>query len=310
VAVEDVAQALQNFISQSPWDEEQVWQRYRALLAPRLASPDGVFVIADVTFPKQGNHSAGVQRQYSSGWGRKINCQIAVALASVSPAGYLPLALRLYLPRRWLDAPRRLDAAGVPPEFRRPASRGEIALELLDRVRAEGLPGGGVVTGAGYGSTPAFRAGLAERSLAYLVEVPPDLEVFPDNPAVSRPVRVQMLGQGLRRRGEPAWAEVWLEPEGAPGDADDRPARLLVAEQADGDVVYALGDAPTGMTVAVAEQFWQSGCRAKAEARRLRDKLGLDHFEGRSWRGFHHHACLVTLAQGFRLWQAIPPPST
>jgi SRSO17 transposase len=305
VAVEDVAQALQNFISQSPWDEERVWQRYRALLGARLGSPDGTFVIADVTFPKQGNHSAGVQRQYSSDWGRKINCQVAVALGYLGPAGYLPLALRLYLPRRWLDAPRRLDAAGVPPESRRPANRGEIALELLDRVRAEGLPGGGVVAGAGYGSTPAFRAALAERGLAYLVEVPADLEVYPDGRAATRPVPVQTLGQRLRRRGQPAWAQVWPEPEDGPGVADDRPARLLAAERSDGDVVYALGDAPGGLAEAPAQRLWQCRSRAEKEGRRLRDDFGLDHFEGRSWRGFHHHACLVMLACGFRLWQRL-----
>jgi SRSO17 transposase len=302
VAVEDVAQALQNFISQSPWDEDKVWQRYRALLAPRLASPDGIFVIADVTFPKQGNHSAGVQRQYSSDWGRKINCQIAVSLGYLGPAGYLPLALRLYLPRRWLDTSRRLDAAGVPPEFRRPANRGEIALELLDRVRAEGLAGGGVAAGAGYGSTPAFRAGLAERGLAYLVEVPGDLEVYPDSTAATRPMRVQTLGQRLRRRGQLAWVEVWPESEGVSQGGGDRPARLLVAERPDGDVVYALGDSSGGMAVAQAERLWQSRSRAEEEGRRLRGDFGLDHFEGRSWRGFHHHACLVMLAFGFRRW--------
>src|SRR5262249_249520 len=116
--VEDAAQALQHFINQSPWDEQKIYQRYFRLLTERFGSINGIFVLEQLTFVKQGRHSVGVQRQYSTVLGRKANCQIAVALHHLNPAGFHPLAMRLYLPRRWLEDKLRLDAAGVPEAAR------------------------------------------------------------------------------------------------------------------------------------------------------------------------------------------------
>src|SRR5947199_284558 len=137
----DPEQALQQFVNQSPWDEHKVLRRYRTHLAGTFADPQGVFVIDDTSFPKQGKHSVGVQRQYCGALGKKANCQVAVSVHYVSPKGHYPLDLRLYLPDSWLDDRQRLDRAGVPEDERRPLTKPEIALELLDRVRAEGLPG-------------------------------------------------------------------------------------------------------------------------------------------------------------------------
>jgi SRSO17 transposase len=222
LAVVDPVQALQNFINQSPWDERKLLRRYRALLSDRWGDPGGVFVVGDVAIPKQGRRSVGVQRQYSREHGRKINCQVAVGVSYVTPAADYPLALRLYLPNGWLQTPERLDAAGVPSEFRTPAGKGKIALDLLDEVWAEGHPGAEVVAGPGYEGRDDLRDGLAER----------------------------------------------------------------------GRVVLAGEDAPGGVrrrSLETAERGW----------RLLKERLGLDHFEGRSWRGFHHHAALVLLAHGF-----------
>ncbi len=214
--VEDPTQALQNFINQSPWDEQKLLRRYRAMVARRAGSA-GVVVVSDVAFPKQGRQSVGVQRQYSREHRRKINCQVAVALAHVSPAHQAPLALRLYLPRGWVQSSERLTAGGVPPACRAPATRAQIALTLFDEVRETGLCAGGVIPGPGYDDSEEFRDGLAARGLT-------------EAPAPER-------GDGLRR----------------------------------------------------AEDVW----------RRMRSELGLDHFEGRSWRGFHHHAALVMLAYAY-----------
>src|SRR4051794_32088022 len=157
--VADLDQALQQFIGQSPWDEQAVWRRYRATMAATFASPAGIFVIDDTSFPKQGKHSVGVQRQYCGALGKKANCQAAPSVHYVSPKGHYPLAMRLYLPESWLGDPGRLDKAGVPEAERRPLTKGEIALELLDRVRAEGLPGSAVVADAGDGVGPGPRGG-------------------------------------------------------------------------------------------------------------------------------------------------------
>src|SRR3954471_3048420 len=118
LASKDPEQALQQFVSQSPWDEQQGLRRYRAHLAQTSATPAGVFVIDDTTFPKQGTSTVGVQRQYCGARGKKANCQAAVSAHYVSPRGHYPLALRLFLPDSWLADTKRLDRAGVPEEFR------------------------------------------------------------------------------------------------------------------------------------------------------------------------------------------------
>src|SRR5215207_4022934 len=110
----DPEQALQQFVSQSPWDERAVLRRYRARLARAFAGPAGVFLIDDVSFPKQGRHSVGVQRQYCGALGKRANCQVAVSVHYVGPKGHYPLDLRLYLPESWSADPKRLDRAGVP----------------------------------------------------------------------------------------------------------------------------------------------------------------------------------------------------
>src|SRR5207249_11789459 len=127
--VKDPTQALQNFVNQSPWDEQVVWRRHRGHLAQAFGSPEGLFVLEDTSFPKQGQHSVGVQRQYCGALGKKANCQVAVSVHYVSPQGHYPLDLRLYLPDRWLTDAARLDEAGVPAAERRTLTKPEIALE-------------------------------------------------------------------------------------------------------------------------------------------------------------------------------------
>src|ERR671932_559372 len=135
LAVKDPEQALQQFVNQSPWDDQQVLKRYRAVMAEAFADPEGLFVIDDTSFPKQGKHSVGVQRQYCGALGKKANCQVAPSIHYVSPEGHYPLAMRLYLPESWTEDPKRLDRAGVPVAAREARTKGQIALELLDLVR-------------------------------------------------------------------------------------------------------------------------------------------------------------------------------
>src|SRR4051794_13805269 len=146
-------------------------------MTAKFADPAAIFVIDDTTFPKQGGHSVGVQRQYCGALGKTANCQCAVSVHYVAPKGHYPLDMRLYLPESWLGDEQRLDEAKVPIDERRPLTKGEIALELLDRVRAEGLPGGIVVADSGYGISGPFRDGLATRGLHYVVGVTDDMVV-------------------------------------------------------------------------------------------------------------------------------------
>ncbi len=251
LVVEDVSQALQNFVNQSPWDERLVARRGRARLAASFADPDGAFVVDELAVAKQGRHSVGVQRQYSAFPGRKANCQVAVVLYHAGATGVCPLALRLYLPRGWVASAERLDAAGVPEEYRKPQTRAGIALELLDEARAEGWPAGVAVAGGGHAADPDFREALAARGLTYIAEAEP---------------------------GKPAG------PGEHPGLADDGTTPLLSNRPFDESLRRA----------------WRARSAARELGRSLLQDFGLEHFEGRSWRGFHHHACLVLLAYAFR----------
>ncbi len=332
----DPEQALQQFVNQSPWDEHAVLRRYRAHLAHTFASPEGIFLFDDVSFPKQGGHSVGVQRQYCGALGKKANCQVAASVHYVSPLGHYPLDLRLYLPDCWLADGERLDKAGVPEDQRRPLTKPEIALELLDRVRAEGLPGRRVVADAGYGASGAFRDGLRARGLSYVVGVTGDFVVFtaeprwvrpadsgrgrprtrprlaPGNP---RPVALGDLAARARRRrvswregtkgtlsGRFAWLRVWPGQGWATGDcAGAEPLWLLIEEQADGKLKFAFSNLPADTRRLAAVRLWKSRWPVEQGYQQLKEELGLDHFEGRSWRGFHHHAAMALLAYGFLL---------
>jgi SRSO17 transposase len=332
--VKDPEQALQQFVNQSPWDEQAVTKRYRAVMAETFADPRGIFVIDDTSFPKQGKHSVGVQRQYCGALGKKANCQCAVSVHYVAPKGHYPLAMRLYLPESWLDAPERLDKAGVPEGERRPLTKGRIALELLDQVRAEGLPGGLVVADSGYGVSRPFRDGLAERGLRYIVGVTDEMVVFTEPPewiaptaatggrprkrprlaqGSPRPVSLKDLAARTPRRkvtwregtkgpmaGRFAWLRVWPGQGWATGQcAGAEPTWLLIEEQADGKLKYAFSNLPADTSRLRAVRLWRSRWPVEQGYQQMKEELGLDHFEGRSWRGFHHHIALVMLAYGF-----------
>jgi SRSO17 transposase len=339
LAVADLDQALQQFIGQSTWDEQAVWKRYRSVMARTFASPAGIFVIDDTSFPKQGKLSVGVQRQYCGAQGKKANCQVAPSVHYIAPKGHYPLAMRLYLPEVWLEDSKRLEKAGVPQEQRRALTKGQIALELLDVVRGEGLPGRLVVADAGYGVSGPFREGLAERGLSYIVGVTDEMVVFTEEPSweapgpadrpsgsggrprrrsrlkanTPKPVSLRELthktplrkvtwreGTQGKLSGRFAWLRVWPGGGWATGDcAGSDPIWLLIEEQADGKIKYALSNLPTRTSRIKAVRLWKSRWPVEQGYQQMKEELGLDHHEGRSWRGFHHHACLVMLAFGF-----------
>jgi SRSO17 transposase len=332
----DPEQALQQFVNQSPWDEQAVLRRYRAHLAQTFASPHGIFIIDDVSFPKQGTHSVGVQRQYCGALGKKANCQVAVSVHYNTPAGHYPLDVRLYLPESWLVDKQRLNKAGVPKNQRRSLTKPQIALELLDRVRAEGLPGKVVVADAGYGVSGELRQGLEKRQLKYIVGVTEDFLVFTEQPQwvgptatlkgrpqtrhrlasnSPRPVTLGELATQTRLRrvswregtkgtmsARFAWLRVWPGQGWKTGGCANAPALwLLIEEQADGKFKFAYSNLPSSTRCIAAVRLWQSRWPVEQGYQHLKEELGMDHFEGRSWQGFHHHVAMVVLAYGFLL---------
>lgn len=335
----DPEQALQQFVNQSPWDDQVLARRYRRHLARTFASPEGIFIIDDTSFPKQGTHSVGVRRQYCGALGKKANCQVAPSVHYVSPLGHFPLAMRLFLPESWTNDESRLDEAGVPGPSRQFKSKGLIALELLDMVRGEGLPGWLVVADAGYGVSEDFRSGLARRGLTYIVGVTDEMVVFsqeptwePPGPAdrprgaggrtrtrprlaegSARPVSLKELAartplrkvtwrEGTKGKlsGHFAWVRVWPASGWTRGEcAGAEPIWLLIERQADGKLKYAFSNLPADTPRLRAVRLWKSRWPVEQGYQQQKEELGLDHFEGRSWRGFHHHTCLVMLAYGF-----------
>jgi SRSO17 transposase len=333
--IQDPEQAMQQFLSQSPWDEQKVCKRYRSVMAQPLASPQGIFVIDDSGFPKQGKHSVGVQHQYCGQLGKKANCQVAVTVHYVSPKGHFPAALRLYLPQSWTNSPERLDEVGVPHEYRQERTKGQIALDLLDQVRAENvLPGSVVVTDSGYGVSQPFRDGLAQRQLFYLAGVTSEMVVFTDEPRwvwpesstggrrrsrprladdSPQPVTLKSLSDRLPCRkvtwregtkgklsAKFTWVRVWPAQDWRRGGcAGADPTWLLIEKRADGTIDYAFSNLPVSTRRIQAVRLWKSRWPVEQGYQQMKEELGLNHFEGRSWRGFHHHACLVMLSYGF-----------
>ena len=336
----DTMQALQQFVNQSPWDEQAVLRTYRRLLAASLAEAAGVIVIDDTGFAKKGRHSAGVARQYSGTLGKTDNCQVAVSLHYAAPRGDYPLALRLFLPETWTSQPERMQAVRVPAETHVPCTKGEIALDLLDQVRAEGLAHQAVVADAGYGLSVDFRRGLEDRHEQYVVGIAGKEAVFSEPPAwavgpdtqrgrpptrryvaadTPQPVAVKQLAEHLERtplswrqgtkgplHAEFAWVRVWPAHRWQHGRAaDDLPdleseARWLLVEwRTDGSIRYALSNLPAETPLEHAVELWKSRWHVEQGYQQLKEELGLDHFEGRSWPGFHHHATMCFLAYGF-----------
>jgi SRSO17 transposase len=334
-------QNLQQFINQSPWDPAPVLAAYRARMAAAFATDGGVIVVDDTGFPKQGKHSVGVARQYSGTLGKRANCQVATSLHYAGARGDYPLALRLYLPAAWTSDPDRLKQARVPSNECAFRTKGQIALDLLDEVRAEHLPHALVVADAGYGAVTEFREGLDQRQEHYIVGLLGEEVVLTEPPRWiphapksargrrpsraylaedgPRPVAIRTLAETLERtpvcwregtKGrlevDFAWVRVWPAHrwgDGVPADAipdAEATARWLLVElRKDGTIKYALSNLPPDTTLEQAVSCWKERWQVERGYEQLKAELGLDHFEGRSWPGFHHHAAMTFLAYGF-----------
>jgi len=325
-------QALQQLIGQSPWPWAPVWERLARRMTAELA-PDPVWVLDDTGFPKQGRHSVGVERQYSGTLGKTANCQVAVSLHQVGPEESTILGWRLYLPESWIQDAERRAEAGIPEAvgFR---TKWQLALELIDQALAWGLRGRVVLADTAYGEVTEFREGLEARQRPYVVGVPSPLGVWTQPPRVhqlkargrGRPPSVYHYGEqrppSVREVAEKArgWKQVrwregtkgWLESrfyacrvQPSHGFHAGRPPHkevwLLVewprAEKE--PTKYFLCDLPVPYPLRRLVRIAKGRWKIEQDYQQLKEELGLDHYEGRSWTGWHHHVTLVMLAHAF-----------
>jgi SRSO17 transposase len=343
-------QSLLHFVGQSPWSDEVLLARVRDWVLPRMIERGGpitAWIVDDTGFPKKGKHSVGVARQYCGQLGKQDNCQVAVSLSIANEKASLPIAWRLYLPDHWAHDPALRHKAKIPDRvvFQ---TKPQIALDQIRAAVAVGTPTGVILADAGYGADGAFRAGLSELGLDYVVGVQPTLSVWRPGEKPLPPKSWSGTGRppSLMRRSRDhkplsakalaeelpadAWQTVlWREGSNLdlasrfaavrvrPASRDynltrPRPEEWLLIEWPEDDaepLKYWLStlraDMPLRDLVATAKLRW----RIERDYRELKQELGLGHFEGRGWRGFHHHASLCIAAYGFLISQreTIPP---
>ena len=294
-------QALQHFITHSPWDGARVWAHLRTVVPVRT----GILALDDTGFPKQGTHSVGVQRQYCGALGKIGNCQVAVSSALIADGRTWPVAYDLYVPVSWTeDAPRRA-AAGIPATLRF-REKWRIALAQVRAVLKAGFTITGVVVDADYGSNAAFRAGLERLGLAYGVAIRGEATF-----TRAGVPGTQSATALARATPDDTWATVtWGTGTAGPLTArfwavrvrptKGRGERWLLCERSATDErkYYLLHlSATTALVdlVALARSRWP----IEQQYRELKDDLGLDHFEGRSYQGWTHHVVLTAVAFTF-----------
>ena len=325
-------QAMQQLIGQSPWLWAPVWQGLAQRMTAEL-TPDPVWVIDDTGFPKQGHPSVGVARQYSGTLGKTANCQVAVSLHQTAGEESTILDWRLYLPESWTQDPERRAAAGIPEEVKF-QTKWELALELIDEAQKWGLRCGVVLADAGYGEVTEFRQGLETRQLPYAVGIPSTLGVWTKPPRIhklkargqgrppsaynygpQRPGTVREVAQKARGWKQVRWREGskgWLESrfdacrvQPSHGFHEGRPPHKevwLLVEWPRGEkepTKYFLCDLPEHCPLRRLVRIVKARWKIEQDYQQLKEELGLDHYEGRSWAGWHHHVTLVMLAHAF-----------
>jgi SRSO17 transposase len=337
-------QALHHFVAKADWSDQEMLRRVCQWVVPQMDfSRGGWWIIDDTGFPKKGKHSVGVTRQYCGMLGKQDNCQVAVSVSLACDQGSVPVAWQLYLPEEWAVDPLRRKQAGVPENLRF-ATKTQIALSQLRALLAEGAPHHCVLADAGYGVDTAFRQALSEMGLPYAVGVtsavsvwPPGVEPLPPKPysgtgrppvmprrtAKRQPMSVKALALSLPAQAFQtiSWREGTNEPlvgrfaalrvrhaGGNAGRARLRPQEWLLIEwpaHEQEPSKYVLStlpeDTPINELVGAAHQRW----RIERDYQDLKQDFGLGHYEGRGWRGFHHHASLSIAAYGFLMTERL-----
>ncbi|WP_184915846.1 IS701 family transposase [Kitasatospora gansuensis] len=336
-------QRLQQFMTSSTWSAREVGLRL-AWRAVRAVRPE-VWAVDDTGFPKDGTASPGVARQYSGTLGKVGNCQIGVSVHAVSDTASCPLSWRLFLPQSW-DGPQaeaRRAACRIPDDVRH-QPKWRLALDMLDELAGTGLRPAVVVADAAYGANADFRRGLEDRSLAYVLQAKGEMTAYrqdeePHQPAYgglgprplpryrTRPLalREHALAAGRRAGRSITWRKgskaamsshfVLLKVRLAgrrPKPAADGtiPLTWLIAQWPDGErepVKYWISNLPADIPAKDLVRLAKSRWRIEHDYRELKTRLGLDHFEGRSFTGWHRHVTLVSAAHLFLTEQRTHP---
>jgi SRSO17 transposase len=327
---------LHHFVSSGVWDAAPLEEELARQANVLVGGPDAVLVIDDTALPKKGAHSVGVAPQYASALGKTANCQTLVSLTLARGEVPVAVGLRLFLPESWTGDQDRMSRAGVPEACQAPRSKPEIALTEIDRVMAAGLTFGTVLADAGYGLSAPFRQGLSARGLTWAVGIPGRQKVYPADVVLTWPdagrgrPRKNPLPDPLSRSAESMLADAsWTELSWRTGTkgplkasfaalrvriADGSPQRILdkgqqhlpgeeawlVGEQRmSGERKYYLANLPRGADLVTLAGTIKARWVCEQAHQQMKEELGLDHFEGRSWTGLHRHALMTMIAFAF-----------
>jgi len=331
-------QSLLHFVGQGAWSDEAVLAKVREMVLPQIErhGPITAWIIDDTSFPKKGRHSVGVAPQYCGQLGKQANCQVAVSLSIANHAASLPVAYRLYLPKDWAEDDGRRSKAGVPEdiEFK---TKPEIALEHIRWACETGLPGDMALLDAGYGHDSKLRTGITALGKVYVAGIQPQTLVWAPGKRPGRApkkgrrdapdaISVKELAVGLRAK---AWRMIkwregtneWLSSRFArvrvrvasSHERSVKPAKewLLIEwpEGEDEPTKYWLSTLPESIPFVDLVDATKLRWRIERDYQDLKQEVGLGHFEGRGWRGFHHHATMCIAAYGFLISEreTIPP---
>ena len=327
---------LHHFIAAGVWDAKPL-ETELLVQADRLVGGSGaVLVIDDTAIPKKGTHSVGVAPQYASALGKTANCQTLVSLTLARGEVPVMLGLRLFLPESWTSHRARLERAGVPPEYRTTRTKPEIALAEIDRVVAAGVRFNCVLADAGYGLSAPFRQGLTARKLVWAVGIPRHLKVYPADvrmiwPVAKRGRRRQrhipdilsipaddMLAHakwqtiswrtGTKGKLKARFAAVRVRvADGPPQRIRDKGQQHLPGDEAwligehrvSGEKKYYLANLPATTDLRTLAATIKARWICEQAHQQLKEELGLNHFEGRSWQGLHRHALMTMIAYAF-----------
>ena len=341
--------SLHHLIAKAGWSDAAALAVVRSRVLPTIEQhgPAQAWIVDDTGFPKKGAHSVGVARRYCGQLGKQDNRQVAVSLSVANEHASLPVAYRLYLPQAWADVMERHAKAGVP-EAVRFATKPRIALDQIAAAQADGIPPGVVLADAGYGVDTDFRGGITALGLAHVVAIqssaslwPPGQAPLPAKPwsgrgrppsrvgrnAGHKPIAAKDLAKSLPK--SPWRRMTWREGANAPltsrfaavrvrpahrdyNGAAPRPEEWCLikwpADQAE-PTKYWLSTLPADTSRAKLVRHAMLRWRIERDYQELKQEVGLGHYEGRGWRGFHHHAALCIAAYGFLVAErgAIPP---